>query len=102
MSAFCLENDNFDIGSVQDSKFEDMTSCLTLKFDKSSEFQEMWSLLLEGLSYVVKTIPTHITTAPRVTTSKTWKAEQVLYDVSNCNPPYKDNNDNIVSVGVVI
>ena len=26
MSAFCLENANFDIGSVQDSKFEDMRS----------------------------------------------------------------------------
>ena len=55
-SEFC------DIGSVQDSLLEDMVSCSLSK--KPSEFQKIWSILSDNLSYVVENMPTCMTYMP--------------------------------------
>ena len=76
---------------VQDPTFEDLMTNSSSKFDKPSEFQKIWYILLDRLSYAVENIPTYITwTPPRVTISK--MERQKLYNASSCNPPCKDNN----------
>ena len=59
---FCLENDFCDIDSVQDSTLEDMGSCSNS--NKYSEFQNIWSILSDSLSYVVENMLTCIALHP--------------------------------------
>ena len=62
--------------------------------NKPSEFQKIWSILSDSLSYVVENIPTCMTYTPSQGYHfKKWKAKQVLYDAAKCNTPCRDNND---------
>ena len=87
-----LENAFCDIDAVQDSLLEDMVS-YSLS-NKPSEYQMIWSILSDKLSYVVENIPTCMTyTPPQGYHFKKLKAKQALYDAANCNTPCKDNDD---------
>ena len=62
--------------------------------NKPSEFQKIWSVLSDSLSYVVENMPTCIAYTPSQEYHfKKWKAKQALYDASKCNTPCRDNND---------
>ena len=90
--SFCLGNDFGDIDSVQDSILKDMVSCSLS--NKPSEFQKIWSILSDSLSYVVENMPTCMTYTPSQGYHfKRWKAKQALYDAAKCNTPFRDNND---------
>ena len=93
-----LGNDVCDIDSVQDSLLEDMVSCSLS--NKPSEFQEIWSILSDSLSYIVENMPTCMTYPPpsQGYHFKKWKAKQVLYDAAKCNTPCRDNNDKYYGV----
>ena len=87
-----LEKEYCDTDAVQDSLLEDMVSCSLS--DKPPEYQKIWSILSDKLSYVVENIPTCMTyTPPQGYHFKKWKAKQALYDAANCNTPCKDNDD---------
>ena len=87
-----LENEFCDIDAVQDSLPEDMVSCSLS--NKPSEYQKIWSILSDKLSYVVENMPTCMTyTPPQGYHFKKWKAKQALYDAAKCNTPCKDNDD---------
>ena len=89
---FCLQNDLCNIDLVQDSMFEDMMSCSGS--NKPSEFQKIWSILPDRQNYVAENMSICITYTPfQGYHFKWWKTKQVLYDVSNCNTPCRDNND---------
>ena len=63
----CLGNEICDIDSVQDSILEDMLSCSYSS--KPSDFQKIWSILSDSLSYVVENMPTCIAYTPHRGTS---------------------------------
>ena len=87
-----LENEFCDIDTVQDSLLEDMVSCSLS--NNPSEYQKIWSILSDKLSYVVENMPTCMTyTPPQGYHFKKWKAKQPLYDAAKCNTPCKDNDD---------
>ena len=87
-----LEDEFCDIDAVQDSLLEDMVSCSLS--NKPSEYQKIWSILSDKLSYVVENMPTCMTyTPPQGYHFKKWKAKQAFYDASKCNTPCKDNDD---------
>ena len=87
-----LEKEFCDIDAVQDSLLEDMVSCSLS--NKPSEYQKIWSILSDNLSYVVENMPTCMTyTPPQGYHFKKWKAKQALYDAAKCNTPCKDNDD---------
>ena len=74
-----------------------MVSCLN--YNKPLEFQKIWSILSDSLSYVVENIPTCIAYAPSQGYHfKKWKAKQVLYEASNCNTPWRENNDSYCGI----
>ena len=54
-----LENEFCDIDGVQDSLLEDMVSCSLS--NEPSEYQKIWSILSDNLSYVVENMPTCMT-----------------------------------------
>ena len=88
----CLENDFCDIDSVQDSILEDIVSCSNS--NKPSEFQKIWSILSDSLSYAVEDIPTCIVYSPSQGYHfKEWKVKLSLYDASNHNTHCRDNDD---------
>ena len=63
-------------------------------FNKPSEFQQIWSILPDSLSYVVDNMPTCITYNPFTEYHfKKWKAKQELYNASKCNTPCRKNTD---------
>ena len=71
---------------------KDMVSCS--HSNKPSEFQKIWSVLSDSLSYVVENMPTCIAYTPsQGYYFKKWKPKQALYDASKCNTPCRDNND---------
>ena len=87
-----LEKEYCDIDAVQDSLLEDMVSCSLS--DKPPEYQKIWSILSDKLSYVVENMPTCMTyTPPQGYHFKKWKAKQALYDAAKCNTPCKDHDD---------
>ena len=89
---FCLGNEFCDIDSVQDSILEDMVSCSLS--NKPSQFQKIWSILSDSLSYLVENMPACIAYIPSQGYHfKKWKAKQALYDASKCHTPFRDNND---------
>ena len=57
-----LEDEFCDIDTVQDSLLEDMVSCSLS--NKPSEYQKIWSILSDNLSYVVENMPTCMTYTP--------------------------------------
>ena len=86
-----LENEFCDIDTVQDSLLEDMVSSLS---NKPSEYQKIWSILSDKLSYVVENMATCMTyTPPQGYHFKKSKAKQALYGAAKCNIPCKDNDD---------
>ena len=88
----CLEDEFCDIDAVQDSLLEDMVNCSLS--NKPSEYQKIWSILSDNLSYVVENMPTCMTyTPPQGYHFKKWKTKQTLYDAAKCNTPCKDNDD---------
>ena len=87
-----LEDEFCDIDTVQDSLLEDMVSCSLS--NKPSEYQKIWSILSDNLSYVVENMPTCMTYTPSQGYHfKKWKAKQALYDAAKCNTPCRDNDD---------
>ena len=87
-----LEDGFCDIDAVQDFLLEDMVSCSLS--NKPSEYQKIWSILSDRLSYVVENMPTCMTYTPSQGYHfKNWKAKQALYDAAKCNTPCRDNND---------
>ena len=87
-----LKNEFCDIDTVQDSLLEDMVSCSLS--NRPPEYQKIWSVLSEKLSYVMENMPTCMTyTPPQGYHFKKWKAKQALYDAAKCNTPCKDNDD---------
>ena len=87
-----LEKEYCDIDAVQDSLLEDMVSCSLS--DKPPEYQKIWSILSDKLSYVVENIPTCMNyIPPQGYHFKKWKAKQALYDAAKCNTPCKDHDD---------
>ena len=69
-----LGNEFCDIDSVQDSLFEGMVSCS--HSNKLSEYQKIWSILSDSLSYVVENMPTCMTYTPSQGYHfKKWKAK---------------------------
>ena len=62
--------------------------------NKPSEFQKIWSILSDSLSYVVENMPTCMIYSPSQGYHfKKWEAKQALYDVAKCNTPCRDNDD---------
>ena len=89
---FGLEDEFCDIDAVQDSLLEDMVSCSLS--NKPSEYQRIWSILSDNISYVVENMPTCMTYTPSQGYHfKKWKAKQALYDAAKCNTPCKDIDD---------
>ena len=87
-----LEDEFYDIDTVQDSILEDMVSCSLS--NKPSEYQKIWSILSDNLCYVVKNMPTCMTYTPSQGYHfKKWKAKQALYGAAKCNTPCTDNDD---------
>ena len=81
-----------DIDTVQDSLLEDMVSCSLS--NKPSEYQKIWSILPDNLSYVAENMPICMTYTPSQGYHfKKWKAKQALYDAAKCNTACKDNDD---------
>ena len=75
-----LEDELCDIDAIQDSLLEYMVSCSLS--NKPSEYQKIWSILSDNLSYVVENMPTCMTNTPsQGYHSKKWKAKQALYEV---------------------
>ena len=74
------------------SLLEDMVSCSLS--NKPSEYQKIWSILSDNLSYVVENMPTCMAYTPSQGHHfEKWKAKQALYDAAKCNTPCKDNDD---------
>ena len=70
----CLEDDFCDIDAVQDSLLEDMASCSLS--NKPSEYQKIWTILSDKLSYIVENMPTCMTYTPSQGYHfKMWKAK---------------------------
>ena len=87
-----LGNEFCDIDTVQDSLFEDMVSCLLS--NKPLDCWKIWSILSDGLSYVVENMPTCMIFIPSQGYHfKKLKAKQALYDAAKFNTPCRDNDD---------
>ena len=87
-----LGNEFCYIDSVQDSLLEDMVSCSLS--NKPSEFQKIWSILSDSVSYVVENMPTCMTyNLSQGYHFKISKTKQALYDAAKCNTPCRYNND---------
>ena len=92
-----LGNEFSDIDTVKDSLLEDMVSCSLS--NKPSEFQKIWSILSDCLSYVVESMTTCLAYTPSQGYHfKKWKAKQALYDAAKCNIPCRDNDDKFYGI----